>query len=114
MDDFWNQDEYQRFAESMNKIFPDRPVVEIEDKDAIFHTVYDLDDRYQIQGMWSLRGGRGGIAGGGKGAAIGAGVGAAGGAGVEVLTKGKQVKVPAETILNFRLDTDLRLQPASW
>jgi Protein of unknown function (DUF3011) len=56
----------------------------------------------------------GAILGGGKGAAIGAGVGAAGGAGVVVLTKGKEVKVPAETILNFRLDTDLRLQPASW
>jgi hypothetical protein len=54
----------------------------------------------------------GAILGGGKGAAIGAGVGAAGGAGVEVLTKGKAVRVPAETILNFRLDTDLRLQPA--
>ena len=61
MDDFWNADEYQRFAESMNKIFPDRPVVEIEDKDPIFHTVYDLDDRYQILGMWALRGGRGGM-----------------------------------------------------
>ncbi len=56
----------------------------------------------------------GAIVGGGKGAAIGAGVGAAGGAGVEVLTKGKEVRVPAETILNFRLDTDLRLQPARW
>jgi hypothetical protein len=56
----------------------------------------------------------GAIVGGGKGAAIGAGVGAAGGAGVQVLTKGKEVKVPAETTLNFRLDTDLRLQPASW
>jgi Domain of unknown function (DUF4159) len=59
MDDFWNADEYQRFAESMNKVFPDRPVVEIEDKDPIFHTVYDLDDRYQILGMWALRGGGG-------------------------------------------------------
>ena len=56
----------------------------------------------------------GAILGGGKGAAIGAGVGAAGGAGVQVLTKGKEVRVPAETILNFRLDTDLRLQPARW
>ena len=54
----------------------------------------------------------GAILGGGKGAAIGAGVGAAGGAGVEVLTKGKEVRVPAETILNFKLDTDLHLQPA--
>ena len=26
----------------------------------IFHVVYDLDDRYQVPGMWALRGGRGG------------------------------------------------------
>ncbi len=53
----------------------------------------------------------GAILGGGKGAAIGAGVGAAGGAGAEVLTQGREVRIPAETILKFRLDTDLRLRP---
>lgn len=53
----------------------------------------------------------GAIVGGGKGAAIGAAIGAAGGAGAQVLTKGKEVRVPPETILNFRLDNDLRLQP---
>ena len=50
----------------------------------------------------------GAIAGGGKGAAIGAGVGSAAGAGVQVLTKGQQVKVPSETLLEFRLQ-----QPAT-
>ncbi len=45
----------------------------------------------------------GAIAGGGKGAGIGAGVGSAAGAGVQVLTKGQQVKVPSETLLEFRL-----------
>jgi hypothetical protein len=54
----------------------------------------------------------GAIVGGGKGAAIGAGIGAAGGAGTQVLTKGKQVKVPAETVLTFMLDQDLNLQAA--
>jgi len=54
----------------------------------------------------------GAIAGKGKGAAIGAGVGAAAGAGTQVLTKGKQVQVPAETILAFKLEQDLRLEPA--
>lgn len=51
----------------------------------------------------------GAIVGGGKGAAIGAAVGAGAGLGTQVLTKGRQVKVPAETLLNFRLDQDLRL-----
>ena len=41
--------------ESMSIIFPDRPIVEIDDKDPIFHIVYDLDDRYQIPGQWALR-----------------------------------------------------------
>jgi hypothetical protein len=45
----------------------------------------------------------GGIAGGGRGAAIGAGAGSAAGAGVQVLTRGQQVKVPSETLLEFRL-----------
>jgi hypothetical protein len=52
----------------------------------------------------------GAIAGGGKGAAIGAVVGAAGGAGVQVLTRGRYVQVPAETVLTFRLDKPVTLQ----
>lgn len=60
LDDFWREDEWARFEESMKLVFPDRPIVEIENADAIFHTVYDLDDRYQIPGQWAL-GGRGGL-----------------------------------------------------
>jgi hypothetical protein len=45
----------------------------------------------------------GAIAGGGKGAAIGAGAGSAAGAGVQIFTRGQQVKVPSETLLDFRL-----------
>jgi len=56
LDDFWGPEERGRFLESMNMVFPDRPIVEIDDKDSIFHTVYDLDDRYQILGQWSFRG----------------------------------------------------------
>ena len=52
----------------------------------------------------------GAIAGGGKDAAIGVPVGAAGGADVQVLTRGRDVQVPAETILTFRLDKAVTLQ----
>jgi len=48
----------------------------------------------------------GALAGGGKGAAIGAGVGAGAGAGSEIITKGDQVKVPSETLLDFTLRQD--------
>lgn len=51
----------------------------------------------------------GAIAGGGKGAAIGAGAGAGVGAGSEVITKGDQVKVPSETLLDFTLQQDLSI-----
>jgi len=51
----------------------------------------------------------GALAGGGKGAAIGAVAGGAAGAGVQVLTKGSQVKIPAETLLQFKLNQDLQL-----
>jgi len=55
----------------------------------------------------------GGIAGGGKGAAIGAGVGAGAGTGVQAATKGQQIKVPSETVLNFQLQSPLQVIPVS-
>jgi hypothetical protein len=39
-------------------------------------------------------------------------VGAAGGAGVQVLNKGKDVRVPAETLLKFTLNKPASLQAA--
>ncbi|HTQ59973.1 MAG TPA: hypothetical protein VMI32_07115 [Candidatus Solibacter sp.] len=53
----------------------------------------------------------GAIAGGGQGAAIGAGVGSAAGATVQVLTKGQQVRVPSETLLEFRLQQPAAVTP---
>jgi len=55
LDDFWGTEEWDRFYETMRLVFPDRPVVEIDNADSIFHTVYDLDDRYQVPGDWALR-----------------------------------------------------------
>lgn len=51
----------------------------------------------------------GAIAGGGKGAAIGAGVGAGAGTAVQVMTKGEQVHVPSETLLEFVLQQEVRI-----
>jgi hypothetical protein len=55
----------------------------------------------------------GAIAGGGKGAAIGAGVGAGAGTAVQVMTKGEQVHVPSETLLEFALQQDATLPVAT-
>jgi outer membrane lipoprotein SlyB len=51
----------------------------------------------------------GAIAGGGKGAAIGAAAGAAGGAGAEIATSGRIVRIPAESVLTFRLERPLEM-----
>lgn len=49
----------------------------------------------------------GALAGGGKGAAIGAAAGAGVGGGVQAVTKGQQIKLPSETVLNFTLQAPI-------
>jgi len=51
----------------------------------------------------------GAVTGGGKGAAIGAAVGAAAGAGAQIVTKGKSVYLPAESLVTFRLARQLNV-----
>ena len=51
----------------------------------------------------------GAIAGGGKGAAIGALAGGGAGAVGQTVTRGRNVNVPAESLLTFRLDQPLRV-----
>src|SRR4029077_11000229 len=51
----------------------------------------------------------GAIVGGGKGAAIGAATGAAVGAGAQILTHGRKVSVPAESLLTYQLQSGLDL-----
>jgi hypothetical protein len=51
----------------------------------------------------------GAIAGGGRGAGIGAAVGGGVGAGSEIITKGDQVKIPSETLLDFTLQQDVSI-----
>ena len=53
-DDFHGAIEWDVFVSSMRKVFPDRPIVEIDNSDAIFHTIYDLDRRYQVPGALYL------------------------------------------------------------
>jgi hypothetical protein len=49
-DDFHGTIEWNNFMASMSRVFPDRPVVDIDNKDPIFHVIYDLDDRFQVPG----------------------------------------------------------------
>jgi hypothetical protein len=54
-DDFHGAAEWSEFETRIRRAFPDRPIVDIPDDDPIFHTVYDLNDRYQVPGQAHLR-----------------------------------------------------------
>jgi hypothetical protein len=54
-DDFHGTAEWGEFEKRIKAAFPDRPIVEIPNEDAIFHTVYDLNDRFQVPGQEHLR-----------------------------------------------------------
>lgn len=53
-DDFHGSEEQAYFEKTMRMVFPERPIVDIPDNDSIFHTVFDLDDRFQIPGAEHL------------------------------------------------------------
>lgn len=50
-DDFHGTIEWENFMRVMKKVFPERPVVDLDNKDQIFHVIYDLDNRFQVPGM---------------------------------------------------------------
>ena len=50
VDDFHGGYEWDNFYASLQRVFPDRPVVEIQDDDQIFHVIYDLSKRFQVPG----------------------------------------------------------------
>ncbi|MGD8340397.1 MAG: DUF4159 domain-containing protein [Gammaproteobacteria bacterium] len=58
VDDFHGSQEWLVFIDSMNRVFPDRPIVDIEDGHEILHVVYDVDERIQIPGISPLMSGR--------------------------------------------------------
>ncbi len=54
VDDFHGPEEWAVFMQSMTRVFPHRPVVDIPESDPVFHTVYDLDKSVQVPGMRAL------------------------------------------------------------
>jgi hypothetical protein len=53
-DDFHGSQEQAYFEMTMKKVFPERPIVDIPNNDAIFHTVFDLDEKFRIPGAEHL------------------------------------------------------------
>ena len=58
VDDFHGGLEWDVFLASLQRIFPDRAVVDLPDNDPIFHTIYDLDKRFQVPGYQYVYSGR--------------------------------------------------------
>jgi hypothetical protein len=58
VDDFHGTNEWEVFVTSLRKVFPDRPIVDLEDDNPIFNVLYDLKQRVQVPGrqfVWSGR-----------------------------------------------------------
>ena len=55
VDDFWGEYEWSVFVESMLRVFPDRPIVELGEEHELLHVLYDLDQRTQIPGRGGNR-----------------------------------------------------------
>jgi hypothetical protein len=58
VDDFHANTEWEVFLEGIKQVYPDREIVDLPKAEPIFHTLYDLDDKYQIPGAQYLRSGR--------------------------------------------------------
>jgi hypothetical protein len=52
-DDMWGDQEYEGIVATMQRVFPGREIEELPNDDPVFHTVFDLNERYQILGEWA-------------------------------------------------------------
>jgi len=50
-DDFHGTFQWDVFLASMNRVFPDRQILDLQNTDPIFHVLYDLDERFQVPGI---------------------------------------------------------------
>ena len=58
VDDFHGSRGWYGFNQSLQKVFPDRPWIEIPESDEVMHVLYDLDKSTQIPGIRALYSGR--------------------------------------------------------
>lgn len=59
-DDFHGPEQWEVFQESMRRVFPDRPIVDLPPGDHLLHVIYDISERTQIPGKRHLFRARGG------------------------------------------------------
>lgn len=58
VDDFHGSIQWNGFTATMKRVFPDRPIIDIDGEDEVFHVLYDLDTLIQIPGLASLYNGQ--------------------------------------------------------
>src|SRR5690348_11760688 len=49
-DDFWGTQEWEVFMASLSRALPNVQPVDLPNSEAIFHTIWDLDERYRVPG----------------------------------------------------------------
>ena len=54
VDDFHGTEEWGVFIATMQRVFLDRPIVDIPEDSEVFHVLYDLNEKVQIPGLASL------------------------------------------------------------
>jgi len=60
VDDFHGPDDWNVFRNSMERVLPGRPILDIAEGDQILHVLYDIKERTYIPGLRHLRRGPGG------------------------------------------------------
>ena len=58
VDDFHGSREWANFEEQMRKVFPNRPIREVELSDPIFHCFFDIEEKRPVPGLQYLYSGR--------------------------------------------------------
>jgi hypothetical protein len=56
VDDFHGEAEWENFAQGIARIVPNSTIVELDADNQIFHTVYELNELYQVSGRNIVRG----------------------------------------------------------
>jgi Domain of unknown function (DUF4159) len=58
VDDFHGEADWQSFLQGMRMVFPNNSIEEVPNNDALFHVLYDLDERFQVPGEQFVNTGR--------------------------------------------------------
>lgn len=51
-DDVWGAYEHQAILDTVERLYPDRELADLENDARAYHMLFDLDERYQIIGQW--------------------------------------------------------------